>query len=56
MFTPEFIDVPEWDVEETKEVAGEVYRRAYGVGLLGIWDTDDSVLVLPLLGTKVVVH
>ena len=56
METPNFIDVPEWDREEAKDVAGRGGGGADGVGLLGVWYTTSGSLFVLLLGMNVVVH
>ena len=56
MGTSEFRNVLARDIEEAKEVAGIGDGGVDGASILGVWYTTDGSLLVPVLGTNVVVH
>ena len=52
----DFRNVPAQDGEEATEVGGLGYVGADGKILIGVWDTADGGLFVPLLWTNVVFH
>ena len=54
--TPDFNNGLEQDGEEAKEVVGWGDKVENGEGILGIWDTANSGLFIPVFGTNLVAH